>query len=300
MHLILNISSSGRRLDLSGQCIKIHEQGFAEFMHIIRHINGGFIITMKRLIPIKPKFMSPRLQLGRYAMLGSHFINPFFNFPRLDIWRECFQAKLHCLPIHTACGIEVTGSTRACRLLKCSANSIRNRSRGLFWRLFRVYRNLFKWALDTQQVSMESCRASRAGYIVLFTQQRNYRHIAGTAGCTNDGFPSAKKFEWQSTVVSGSKLQTARRSVQSWPRAARRIGVERGPLLFRAALRFGAVRWCDCTESMPVLGMGEVRLNGVRAKCAPGFMGERFISHRQYSTCYDSANYHWRQNGLVR
>jgi hypothetical protein len=100
--------------------------------------------------------------------------------------------------------------------------------------------------------------------------------------------------------VSGSKLQTARRSVQSWPRAARRIGVERGPFDFMSALRFGAVRWCDCTESMPVLGMGEVRLNGVRVRALPGFMGERFISHHQYLACYDSANLNWRWNGLVR
>ncbi|PMQ15845.1 hypothetical protein JaAD80_13670 [Janthinobacterium sp. AD80] len=56
------------------------------------------------------------------------------------------------------------------------------------------------------------------------------------------------------------------------------------------ALRFGAVRWCDCTESMPVLGKGEVRLNGVRAKGFPDFIDERFISHRQYLTCYYSAN----------
>lgn len=76
-------------------------------------------------------------------------------------------------------------------------------------------------------------------------------------------------------------MQTTRRSVQSWPRAARRIGVETGPFDFKPALRFGAVRWCDCTESMPVLGMGAVRLNGVRAIGLPGFIGERFISHRQ-------------------
>jgi hypothetical protein len=41
---------------------------------------------------------------------------------------------------------------------------------------------------------------------------------------------------------------------------------------------------------MPVLGMGEVRLNGVRVKGLPGFMAERFISHRQLAPWYDYAN----------
>ena len=112
--------------------------------------------------------------------------------------------------------------------------------------------------------------------------------------------PSQYRFECAHTVVAVSLWQIpGKLSVQSWPRAARRIGVERGPLAFKLALRFGAVRWCDCTESMPVLGIGEVRLNGVRASAFPGFMGERFISHRQYSPCYDSANLNRRIDGLA-
>jgi len=50
---------------------------------------------------------------------------------------------------------------------------------------------------------------------------------------------------------------------------------------------------------MPVLGMGVVRLNGVRTKGLPGFIGARFISHRQLLACYDSANENGRKHGVV-
>ena len=90
--------------------------------------------------------------------------------------------------------------------------------------------------------------------------------------------PSQYRFECAHTVVAVSLWQIpGKLSVQSWPRAARRIGVERGPFDFNPALRVFAVRWCDCTESMPVLDMGEVRLNDERVGGLPGFIEERRI-----------------------
>lgn len=121
------IAPSLRATYLGGERVQINQQKSAELMHLVRNFFGCFLIPMNCLVTVKTKFMCPSAQLRRNSVFGSHFVDPLFDFPRVDVRGESLQAQLHSFSIHGTRCIEMPGSPR---------------SRCLFERPLDIWRNV--------------------------------------------------------------------------------------------------------------------------------------------------------------
>lgn len=115
-----------RAADLGGERVQVDQQEFAELVHLVRNFFGGFFFPMNCLVAVEAKLVSPRLQLWRNSVFGSHLVDPFLNLPRIDVWGKRLQAKLHSFSVHSTRSIEMTCASRPSSLFKCPFHILRN------------------------------------------------------------------------------------------------------------------------------------------------------------------------------
>lgn len=150
-------------------------------MHLVGNFLGGLILPVNRLIPIKPKFVSPCLQLRCDPVLRRHAVNSLFNLPGFNVWRKCFQGKLHRFPIHRTCRIKVPRFSRPSCLIE-----------GPFYGTWNVGRRLTFWNLGEKSQKFKLHVVSK-NIARIFDRANSHpnsdncqrRPTTSVAGCTN-------------------------------------------------------------------------------------------------------------------
>jgi hypothetical protein len=111
-------ASRTRSSHLLRQRVHVSQKEFAETVHLIDHFQGR-VVLVQHIIAVKSKLVRPTLQLLGYETFCCHFIDSFFDFPRLDLGRQCLQRQFHRFAVHSGSRVKVSPFTRFSSLFEC-------------------------------------------------------------------------------------------------------------------------------------------------------------------------------------